>query len=163
MDSSDLTCPDRRFVLIAAGAGAATLLAGCSTYGEQEAPGSSAVPSNPAASTGSSAASGSAASSAAGGGGAAIASLAEVPVGGGKVIADAKIVVVRPSADVVKAFSAVCTHAGCPVSQVKDGTINCPCHGSKFSVADGSVVAGPARRPLAPVQVSVSGDRIVRA
>ena len=37
------------------------------------------------------------------------------------------------------AFTAVCTHQGCIVGEVKDGTINCPCHGSKFKVADGSV------------------------
>ena len=39
-------------------------------------------------------------------------------------------------------------------------TINCPCHGSKYSAADGSVVAGPAPSPLAAKEVVVNGSDI---
>jgi Rieske Fe-S protein len=39
--------------------------------------------------------------------------------------------------------AAICTHMGCTVDQAANGTIDCPCHGSQFSVKDGSVVAGP--------------------
>jgi Rieske Fe-S protein len=46
---------------------------------------------------------------------------------------------------------------------VVDGTINCPCHGSQFSIEDGSVVAGPAPSPLPAVDVVVEGDSVVRA
>jgi Rieske Fe-S protein len=62
---------------------------------------------------------------------------------------------------VFKGFSAKCTHAGCTVNKVADGTIDCPCHGSKFAVADGSVVHGPAQRPLASRQITVSGDEVL--
>jgi len=58
-------------------------------------------------------------------------------------------VVTQPVSGTFKAFSATCTHQGCAVSEVANGTINCPCHGSRFAVADGSVTAGPATTPLA--------------
>jgi Rieske Fe-S protein len=89
--------------------------------------------------------------------------VADVPVGGGKVFTDAKVVVTQPTAGQFKAFTAVCTHAGCIVATVANTTIDCPCHGSKYSVTDGSVVNGPAPRPLAPVTVSVKNGNIVSA
>jgi Rieske Fe-S protein len=84
-----------------------------------------------------------------------------VPVGGGMVYTDAKVVVTQPSKGVYKAFSAVCTHVGCLCNQVANGTINCPCHGSKFKITDGSVVAGPAPAPLAAKTVTVTGGKIL--
>ncbi|WP_433002916.1 Rieske (2Fe-2S) protein [Kribbella sp. CA-294648] len=95
-----------------------------------------------------------------GGGGAVLGPVSDVPVGGGKVFAD-KIVVTQPKAGEYKGFSAICTHKGCPVKTVENNTINCPCHGSKFSVEDGSVKAGPATSPLAPIQVTVQGGNIL--
>jgi Rieske Fe-S protein len=79
----------------------------------------------------------------------------DVPVGGGVVFRAAKIVVTQPVAGQFAAFSAVCTHQGCVVAEVKDGTINCDCHGSKFGL-DGAVKTGPATQPLPPKQVSVN-------
>jgi Rieske Fe-S protein len=43
---------------------------------------------------------------------------------------------------------------------VSGGTIRCPCHGSQYSIADGSVVNGPAPRPLPAKQVEVVADSI---
>ncbi len=88
---------------------------------------------------------------------------ASVPVGGGVVLAERKIVVTQPVAGEFKAFSAVCTHQGCVVSSIADGKINCACHGSVFSAADGSVQRGPATSSLAPVNLTVSGDQITLA
>jgi Rieske Fe-S protein len=94
---------------------------------------------------------------------AALARTAEVPVGGGMIVTGQKIVVTQPEAGTFRAFSSTCTHMGCQVNTVAGGTINCPCHGSKFSVADGSVQAGPAKSPLPERAVKVEGDSIVLA
>ncbi|MDO9496422.1 MAG: Rieske (2Fe-2S) protein, partial [Nocardioides sp.] len=80
-------------------------------------------------------------------------------VGGGVVFADAGVVVTQPEAGTFKGFDVRCTHAGCPVNQVSD-TINCPCHGSKFSIVDGTPQAGPAPGPLAAVGLTVEGGQI---
>ncbi|WP_328297872.1 Rieske (2Fe-2S) protein [Streptomyces sp. NBC_00435] len=80
----------------------------------------------------------------------------EVPVGGGKVLKEEKLVVTQPTAGSFRCFTAVCTHQGCLVDKVAAGTIDCPCHGSKFNVADGAVAHGPATRPLAEKKITVS-------
>jgi nitrite reductase/ring-hydroxylating ferredoxin subunit len=68
----------------------------------------------------------------------------EIPEGGGKVFADAGVVVTQPKAGEFKAFSSKCTHQGCAVKDIRDGLIICPCHDSHFSATDGSVKKGPA-------------------
>lgn len=85
---------------------------------------------------------------------------ADVPVGGGKVYREQKIVVTQPTEGQYKAFSAKCTHAGCIVDQVKASQIQCPCHGSRFSITDGAVQEGPAPTPLPSYQVAVEGGNL---
>ena len=87
-----------------------------------------------------------------------IGSTSDVPVGGGKIFTAEKVVVTQPTAGDFKGFSAVCTHQGCPVSEIEGEDIVCTCHGSKFSIKDGSVVNGPATKPLSAVKVTVSGS-----
>jgi Rieske Fe-S protein len=82
-----------------------------------------------------------------------LAAAADVPVGGGLVLPDAGLVLTQPRAGVFAAFSATCTHQGCRVGQVRDGTIVCPCHGAAYSISDGSVVSGPAPNALPRVTV----------
>jgi Rieske Fe-S protein len=96
-------------------------------------------------------------------GGATLAAASSIPVGGGTVFADKDVVVTQPTAGEYKAFSATCTHQGCKVKSVADGVIVCPCHGSKFAIADGSVASGPAKSPLPAKSVSVEGGSIVLA
>jgi Rieske Fe-S protein len=84
----------------------------------------------------------------------------QVPVGGGKVYANRRIVVTQPTAGNFKAFDAICTHQGCLVSKVTNGVIMCPCHGSTYSVVDGSVRTGPATQPLKPAAITVEGTQI---
>lgn len=115
------------------------LLAACG--GDDGSDGSSATPSTQAGET--------------------LAATSDVPVGGGTVLTDDKLVVTQPSDGTFKCFSAVCPHQGCLVSDVDGGTINCTCHGSKFSIDDGSVVNGPATSGLPAVPVEVDGDSVV--
>ncbi|GAB3417591.1 Rieske (2Fe-2S) protein [Flindersiella endophytica] len=97
------------------------------------------------------------------GGGNALGKTSDIPVGGGKVFAEQKVVVTQPQAGDFKGFSAICTHRGCPVKDVSGGTINCPCHGSKYKIADGSVSNGPATKGLAAANIKVDGDSITLA
>ncbi|WP_327360429.1 Rieske (2Fe-2S) protein [Streptomyces sp. NBC_01296] len=146
----------RRRTVLAAGAAtlAGTVLSGCGNDGGYDA----AADNAPAApSAGGDSGSGGA------GGGQALAQTSEIPVGGGKVFKDQKVVVTQPMAGQFKAFSATCTHQGCSVATVKDGNIVCPCHQSLFKIADGTVAGGPATRPLAAAKISVEGDKITLA
>lgn len=131
---SDPRTLDRRTVLVAAAAGVAATA--CSTYGQAAGP--AAVPA----------------------GAGALAGVADIPVGGGTVFADRQVVITQPTPGAFLGFSTTCSHQGCAVTAVADGTINCPCHGSRFSIADGSVTAGPAPRPLDAIPVTVSGTEL---
>lgn len=134
--------------------------AGGSSSSTSSAAGSSSSTSG----SGSSSTSGSSASSSgSGGGGAALAATSSVPVGGGTILAAQKIVLTQPTAGTYKAFTAVCTHMGCIVGTVQNGLIVCPCHGSEYHIADGSVANGPAPAPLAAVPITVANGQITKA
>ena len=105
----------------------------------------------------------SAASAPAGSAAAGLAATADVPVGGGVILADPALVITQPTAGDFKAFSSICTHQGCAVAEVAANEIVCPCHGSKFSATDGSVLAGPATQALAATPIGVQGGSIVLA
>jgi Rieske Fe-S protein len=160
MAEPSVPASSRRILLVSACAACVAALAGCARYnsnnggiaGSQSAqsnvpPGAPASPSPGAASNGPSV----------------LARTADIPVGGGKILTDKKIVITQPKAGSFGAFTAVCTHQGCTVGSVAGGTINCPCHGSKFSIANGLVVNGPATSPLAPVPIKVQGTSIIQA
>jgi Rieske Fe-S protein len=89
-----------------------------------------------------------------------LATIDQIPSGGGVVLDKDGIVLTRDSSGQVHGFSAVCTHQGCTVSQVSGGTINCFCHGSRFDAATGAPVAGPAGSPLPPVDVVVRDNAV---
>jgi len=127
--------PSRRTILTGAAAGLAGLT-GCQKYGEP-----TATPAPAPANT-------------------VLGKIADIPVGGGKIFAPNQVVVTQPVKGTFKAFSSICTHQSCPVASVSGGTINCDCHGSKYAVATGAVVAGPAPRPLPPKQITITGDTI---
>ncbi len=166
----------RRAVLAGACAACAAALAGCARYGTSNglagSPAGAPAYGPPSAGTGSagtgsagtgSAGTGSAGTGSAGGSASAVlATTTEIPVGGGKVLTAQKIVITQPQAGSFHAFTAICTHQGCIVNAVSGGTINCPCHGSEYSIVNGSVVRGPAPLPLAAVSIKVQGTSILQ-
>ena len=163
----------RRTVLLCAGlagaGGAGVLLTACSTAAvpydaneEGQAPGPAlAIATDPAAASAAASPASAPAAAPAASGGTVLGQAADIPVGGGMVFTDAKVVVTQPTKGVFKAFSAVCTHVGCLCNQVADGTIDCPCHGSKFKITDGAVVAGPAPTALPTAPITVTDGKIM--
>lgn len=138
--------PTRRTILIATGVtGATALVAGC---GDSDGDGDS-TPTSTTVSPGQD-----------GQDGDELASTSDIPVGGGTIFKDEKVVVTQPQQGEFKAFSAICTHQQCLVGSVSDGTINCPCHGSKFKITDGAVANPPATKPLPAKNIVVEGNSI---
>jgi nitrite reductase/ring-hydroxylating ferredoxin subunit len=130
--------PSRRTVLLgvgAVGAAATAALAGCGT-GSSPAPAS--APTGPLAKT------------------------SDIPVGGGKIFTSPQVVVTQPTQGTFKAFSSICTHQGCPVSRIQNGQIMCTCHGSEYSIVDGSVTkaAQQGQNPLPPEAITVANGEI---
>jgi Rieske Fe-S protein len=176
-------CATRRGVLLGAGlAGLGGVLAGCSTAAvpysaneagvvEQDSPAASAMataasPASPMAGPTKKAAAepdpakkdtkGAARVT-----GTVLGAASEIPVGGGKIYTAAKVVVTQPVRGQYNGFSAVCTHVGCILSEVANGTIDCPCHGSEFKITTGAVVTGPAPSPLPKKQIKIVDGKVV--
>ena len=168
-DDRTVTSP-RRAVLMGAGAlGATAVLAACGTsqtggtYGTNPNGGNYAANPAPAGSSGADTGTdgGNQKSSGGAAGATVLAAAADVPQGGGVI--KGNYVITQPTSGQFKAFSKVCTHQGCDVNKVDGGLISCPCHGSQFSIVDGSVKGGPAPSPLPETQVKLSGANIVKA
>jgi len=75
-------------------------------------------------------------------------------VGGAAIIRDKNkqfledVLVIRDQEENYLAYSAFCTHVGCPLGyHSKYRQIECPCHGARFDL-EGRVTRGPARSPL---------------
>lgn len=150
--------PSRRAVVAAVGAAGLTVaLTACGSEDE------ASDPSTEQGAAGGATNEESGSSAGAGAGGAALAKTADIPEGSGKIFKDEKVVVSQPTAGDFKAFSTICTHQNCPMVDLKDDIISCTCHGSQFSVLDGSVKKGPAVKPLEAKQVTVKGDSITLA
>ena len=85
----------------------------------------------------------------------------EVAKGGAKLYRDENVVVSRTADGSLKAYSTICTHAGCPINKLSGTTLVCPCHGSEFDAVTGKVVQAPATEPLHELPVEVKNGRIV--
>lgn len=148
------TDPARRTVLAAAGGvGLAAVLAACG--------GSATSTGGTTADDGAASSDGSGASGEESG---ALAAATEVPVGGALAASldSGPVLVTQPTEGEFRAFSAVCPHAGCTV-QPGDGELRCPCHASRFDLATGEVLGGPAPSPLPEIAVTVSDGQVLPA
>lgn len=86
---------------------------------------------------------------------------ADVPVGSGVILKEPdNYVITQPTKGDYKAFTSICTHQGCPVAEVRGKSIVCNCHGSEFSIEDGSVLKDPAEEPLKEFPTQVSGNKV---
>ena len=74
---------------------------------------------------------------------------ADVPLG---ISIVGNVIVNRDATGRMHAWLARCTHLGCRLDEVVGDEIVCPCHGSRFR-ADGTVITGPATRPLQPLDL----------
>lgn len=162
----------RRAILAFGTASAVAAVTGCTVYGREDGTQAADEPGAGPDDAGDSRDSGDAADGDAlpdgdappDGDGEVLVSTGDVEVGGGVILGD--VVVTQPSDGEFKGFSAICTHQGCTVASISDGTINCPCHGSRFSIEDGSVVqaatglSADSQSPLPEVSIVVDGDAI---
>lgn len=154
--ASPVSDPTRRVVVAGAAGISVVTLAACSS-GSTTSPATAAPGTATGASTASGTKAGSASSSAT-----VLAKAADVPVGGGLIVTDAKVVVTQPTAGSFSAFSVACPHKGCAVNAIQGSEIICPCHNSKFGL-NGAVIAGPATSGLTPVAVKVADGSVVKA
>ena len=92
-----------------------------------------------------------------------LAETSEIPVGGGLILTDEKIVITQPTDGEFKAFSAVCKHQGFTVTSVEDEQIRCSHHGSVYDFESGDNIGGPAPAPLDPIAITVKGGKILHA
>lgn len=70
----------------------------------------------------------------------------------------------QASPEGVLAYSAVCKHLGCTISQWQNDTWLCPCHGGKYDIYNqAKVVEGPVPAPVPQLPVKVEGGKVVVA
>jgi Rieske Fe-S protein len=152
----------RRVVLMGAGGvGVAAALAACGTDSSGTNPNGTDFNNNPVPAGSEGTEGGSTGGGSTGGGGTVLVAAAEVAVGSGVILDD--LVVTQPTEGTYKAFSNVCTHQQCKVTEIKNKQIACKCHNSYFSIEDGSPISGPAGTALAATKVELDGDNIVTA
>ncbi len=101
--------------------------------------------------------------SAQGGGRVQVGTLAEFPVGQGKVVPvnDKPVVIVHTEQAGIKAFSAICTHLGCVTEwDARRQFILCPCHDGRFNAISGAIISGPVPAPLPELPIVIESGAI---
>jgi 3-phenylpropionate/trans-cinnamate dioxygenase ferredoxin component len=95
-----------------------------------------------------------------------VAKLDEIPDAGIKqVVAHGDLVGLYRVGNEVFAINDICTHEETELSQgefdVDDMEVECPLHGSRFSVVDGSVRILPATKPVDIYPIKIEGDLVM--
>ncbi len=95
-----------------------------------------------------------------------VAKIDDIPDGGMKqVVAHGDVVGLYRVGTQVWAINDICTHEETYLTdgefEVDDMEVECPLHGSRFSVVDGSVRILPATKPVATYPVKVEGDLVL--
>jgi Rieske Fe-S protein len=95
----------------------------------------------------------------------AIAQLSDVPVGAARAFHYPRetdpAILLRPDESTLLAFSSQCTHLQCPVlPEIDAQRLHCPCHAGYFDLRTGAPLAGPPRRALPRITLSVRNGTI---
>ncbi|MEN3583513.1 Rieske (2Fe-2S) protein [Streptomyces sp. ZYX-F-203] len=85
----------------------------------------------------------------------------DVGPGESRLYRDERVVVSRSAEGSLRAYSAVCTHGGCPMTKLEGAELTCFCHGSRFDATTGEVLRKPATVALPELPVRVERGRIV--
>lgn len=80
--------------------------------------------------------------------------LVDIPVGGGTVLIEHRVVATQPEQDEFYVLHTKCPHDNCDIGDIRDGEIICFCHGSRFSMT-GALERGPARKGLAKREMEI--------
>ena len=76
------------------------------------------------------------------------------------MVYEANVIAVHLTGNDYRAFTNICTHAGCGITLFLEGRFRCQCHGSEYD-AEGTNVAGPAPLPLKRYRVSLDGSAML--
>lgn len=79
------------------------------------------------------------------------------------VVVDGIDVAVAEVAGMLVAFDDTCTHRACPLSEgtFDDLSVTCPCHKSRFDLATGRPLNGPATEAIRIRRVALEGEHLL--
>jgi nitrite reductase/ring-hydroxylating ferredoxin subunit len=90
--------------------------------------------------------------------------LDDVPIGESvrRMVETVPVLVVRESADTVRVLADACSHLSGPLSEgkIEDGCVECPWHGSRFRLTDGTVIHGPATSPQPAFETRIVNGQV---
>lgn len=84
----------------------------------------------------------------------------DFPPGSRTILPDIPAVIYNNS-EALTAYSLTCTHLGCTIEPDGEEDFACPCHGSRYTKI-GSVLKGPANKPLRKLRLETLGDHTLR-
>lgn len=80
--------------------------------------------------------------------------------GGSMVVPESHVIIIRAADSDFRAFTNICTHAGCGIYAFTHPRIVCQCHGSEYNML-GENIAGPAPLPLHRFETHLGGNGVL--